>query len=161
MAVRRKDKAVAAGPVETAVWWAALTGVTVVSISTVSPVETLVAATAALGAACTARAMRRAAGVGWRGARGAGQAVLRLPWAVPCGCAALSAAVVRRRDDGATVRRTVLREGADPGWAAVVLAASPDTCVLDLPHEDDPLLHTLDRCPGPVEQAVTDPGERR
>ncbi|MEW1910058.1 hypothetical protein AB0442_16645 [Kitasatospora sp. NPDC085895] len=149
-----------AGAAEIAVWWGALTGLTVLLISTVSPVELLVAATAALGAACAARAMRRAAGVRWRGAHGAGRAVLLLPWAVLRGCGTLLAAAVRRPED-AVLRRTAVRRGTDPGWAGIVLAASPDTCVLDMPHEDDPLLHTLDRRPGPVEKTVTDPGERR
>ncbi|MCU7826732.1 hypothetical protein [Kitasatospora sp. DSM 101779] len=146
--------------VEIAVWWGALTGLTVVLISTVSPVELLVAATAALGAAVTARAMRRAAGVRWRGGRGAARAVLHLPWAVLHGCGTLLAAAVRR-PGRATVRRTTVQQGTEPGWAGVVLAASPDTCVLDMPHEDDPLLHTLGGRPGPAEQAVTGAREQR
>ncbi|MEV6206247.1 hypothetical protein [Kitasatospora sp. NPDC051914] len=151
---------------EIAVWWCVLTGLTVVLISTVSPVELLVAALAALGAAFAARAMCLASGTEWRGARRAGRAVIRLPRSVLRGCAALLSALARRDEGGARLHRVVLREGSDPGWAGAALAASPDTCVIDMPHGDDALVHTLGDRPGPMERLLVerlpaDPGERR
>ncbi|MEU4896816.1 hypothetical protein AB0B12_29980 [Streptomyces sp. NPDC044780] len=49
-----------AAVLEVLVWWAALTGLWLVLISTVDPLEVLVGAAAALAAALLARAGRRA-----------------------------------------------------------------------------------------------------
>ncbi|MBW8089795.1 MULTISPECIES: hypothetical protein [Streptomyces] len=49
-----------AAVLEVLVWWSALTGIWLVLISTVDPLEVLVGAVAALAAALLARAGRRA-----------------------------------------------------------------------------------------------------
>ncbi|MFI2735753.1 hypothetical protein [Streptomyces sp. NPDC018711] len=132
---------------EIVVWWAVLTAATVVFISSVSPVELLVAVVAALGGAFAARRIRQAVG-----GRGAGRALLALPGSVVRGLAALTAALVTGQA-GATVRRVRLGPGTGAGWAGTLLATSPDTCVIDVPH-DEVLVHTLRRGAGPMERAV-------
>ncbi|MFE6845456.1 hypothetical protein [Streptomyces sp. NPDC057686] len=121
--------------VEVLVWWAVLMGATLVSISAPGPVELLVAGAAAAGAAVMARLVRRAADVTVRGTSGALRAVAGLPLAAARGLAVLVGAVAARRAGAGKgrIRRIRLREGADPGWAGVVLGWSADTCVIDLP----------------------------
>ncbi|MFG2819617.1 hypothetical protein ACGFX4_09340 [Kitasatospora sp. NPDC048365] len=143
---------------EIAMWFAVLLGVTVVSIGSVSPVELVVAGIAALGGALVARRMRRVAGVQVAGARGAGRAVLALPAAVGRGTAVLVKAVVRPSGRAAVVREVRLAPGADAGWAGVLVAASPDTCVVDVPDARGLVVHALGPEPGPVETAVARPG---
>ncbi|MEV0533538.1 hypothetical protein [Kitasatospora sp. NPDC050463] len=140
---------------EIAVWCAVLLGLTLVSISSVSPVELAVAGAAALGGAFAARRMRLAAGSGFRGdPRRAARAVAAVPWAVLRGLAVLVAAMAHRPDDAA-VRHVRLRPGTDAGWAGVLLAAAPDTCVIDVPGNDEVVVHALRPEAGPVEAAVT------
>ncbi|MFH8839004.1 hypothetical protein [Streptomyces sp. NPDC017868] len=138
---------------EIVVWWAVLTAATVVFISSVSPVELLVAVVAALGGAFAARRIRQAVGGRAGGGRGAGRALLALPGSVVRGLAALTAALVTGQA-GATVRRVRLGPGTGAGWAGTLLATSPDTCVIDVPHDDEVLVHTLRRGAGPMERAV-------
>ncbi len=148
--------------VEFVVWWAVLAGLTVVFISSVTPVELLVAGVAAVGGALAAVRMRRIAGVRLTGVRGAVAAVLALPRAVLRGLAVLVAALANPAD--AAVRRIRLRPGADAGWAGVLLGASPDTCVVDVPCPDEVVVHTLRPGKGPVERALAedrDPGGTR
>ncbi|MFD4950585.1 hypothetical protein [Streptomyces sp. NPDC058451] len=145
--------------VEIVVWCGVLIGVTVVSISSVSPVELMVAGLAALGAAFAARRMRLAAGVHVRGARGAVRAAVSLPWAVVRGLAVLVSSVATDPTN-ASVRRVRLRPGADGGWAGTLIAASPDTCVLGIPREDV-VVHALRPDRGPVEALVARAGGRR
>ncbi|MGW1892341.1 hypothetical protein ACWCP6_19110 [Streptomyces sp. NPDC002004] len=142
-----------AGLVEIAVWCGVLTAIVVVSISSLSPVELIVAGLSALGAAFAARRMRLATGLGWQGARHAARATALLPGAVLRGCAALLTMMVRN-PEGAVLRRIALRRGVDAGWAGVMLAASPDTCVIDIPRDDEVLVHALSSGAGPVEMAV-------
>ncbi|MFF0476426.1 hypothetical protein [Streptomyces sp. NPDC004284] len=145
---------------EIVVWWAVLTAATVVFISTVSPVELLVAALAALAGAFAARRVRLAVGGRAKGGRGAVRALVALPGSVVRGLAVLTAALVTD-PGGATVRRIRLRPGAGAGWAGTMLATAPDTCVLDVPHDDEVLVHTLSRGPGPMERAVARAGGAR
>ncbi|BBA95547.1 hypothetical protein RVR_447 [Actinacidiphila reveromycinica] len=116
--------------VEVAAWWALLVALDVVLISSVGPVELLVAAVAAAGGALAARRVRRAVRLGRPHGRGAPRAVAALPWSLLRGTAVLARAVLRggRRPGG--VRRVVLRPGTGAGWAGLLLAASADTCVL-------------------------------
>ncbi|MFE7635285.1 hypothetical protein ACFU7Z_14795 [Kitasatospora sp. NPDC057518] len=139
--------------VEIVVWGAVLTGLTVVFISSVSPVELLVAVLAASGGAVAARRMRLAAHVRVGGGRGAVRALLALPGSVVRGLAVLTAAMAPGHGDG-RVRRIRLRPGAGAGWAGTLLAASPDTCVIDVPRDDEVVVHALRPTPGPVEEAV-------
>ncbi|MGW5128406.1 hypothetical protein ACWEQ7_31060 [Streptomyces sp. NPDC004069] len=137
-----------AGTVEIVVWCGVLVGVTVVSISSVSPVELTVAGLASLGGAFAARRMRLAAGVRVEGARTAARAALSLPYAIARGLAVLAASVAARPVD-ATVRRVRLRPEADAAWAGTLIAASPDTCVIGIPRADVVLVHALRPDPGP------------
>ncbi|MFD9791464.1 hypothetical protein ACFWXK_11000 [Streptomyces sp. NPDC059070] len=146
--------------VEVLVWWAVLTGLTVVLISSVSPVELLVAVASALGGAFTAHRMRRAAGGHLRGGRGAPGALRALPGSVLRGLVALGPAL-GAGPAGATVRQVRLRPGAGAGWAGTLLAVSPDTCVIDVPADDEVVVHALRPKAGAVEMAVADKdGER-
>ncbi|MFB7908296.1 hypothetical protein ACFC1T_17845 [Kitasatospora sp. NPDC056076] len=139
--------------VEIVLWGAVLTGLTVVFISAVSPVEMVVAATAGLGGAFAARRMRMAAGVHAVGGSAALRALVALPHAVLRGLAVLVAAAAADPTDGA-VRRIRLRPGAAASWAAVLIAASPDTCVIDVPGDAEVVVHALRPGSGPVEEAV-------
>ncbi|MFD5461815.1 hypothetical protein ACFWIQ_03175 [Kitasatospora sp. NPDC127059] len=141
--------------VEIVVWGAVLTGLTVVLISSVSPVEMAVAGAAALGGGLAAQQMRRAAGVRIAGGRGAGRALLVLPRAVLRGLAVLVADLVTTPTAG--VRRVRLRPGAAAAWAGALIAASPDTCVIDVPNDDEVVVHALRPGAGPVEEAVASP----
>ncbi|MFJ7243019.1 hypothetical protein ACIQWA_00065 [Kitasatospora sp. NPDC098652] len=139
--------------VELGVWGAVLTGLTVVFIGPVSPVEMVVACVSALGGAFAARGMRLAAGVHLRGGRGAVRALRALPGSVVRGLALLTGAMAPGHPGG-RVRRVRLRAGAGAGWAGTLLAASPDTCVLDVPNDDEVIVHALRPKAGPVEEAV-------
>ncbi|MBV6702954.1 hypothetical protein [Kitasatospora aureofaciens] len=139
--------------VEIGVWGAVLTGLTVVFISSVSPVEMVVACVSALGGAFAARRMRLAAGVHVEGGRGAVRALLALPGSVVRGLAVLTVAMAPDHAGG-SVRRIRLRPGAGAGWAGTLLAASPDTCVIDVPNDDEVIVHALRPNAGPVEEAV-------
>ncbi|MFH8623310.1 hypothetical protein ACH4A8_15620 [Streptomyces vietnamensis] len=141
------------GVLEIAVWWAVLTAATVVFISSVSPVELVVGALAALGGAFAARRMRLAAGGRAKGGRGAVRALVALPGSVVRGLGVLTAALVTD-PAGALVRRVRLRPGAGAGWAGTLLTASPDACVIDVPRDDEVLVHALRPGAGPVERAV-------
>ncbi|MFK0044091.1 hypothetical protein ACIQU4_08285 [Streptomyces sp. NPDC090741] len=143
--------------VEILVWWAVLMGVTVLLISSLSPVELLVAGVAAAGAAVVVRVMRRAADVRVRGTAGALRAVAGLPLAAVRGLAVLTGVVTGRGpgSDRASepaagrIRRIPLRDGADPGWAGVVLGWSADTCVIDLPDgRAEAVVHSFGAAPG-------------
>ncbi|MEU6866643.1 hypothetical protein ABZ924_25845 [Streptomyces sp. NPDC046876] len=148
--------------VELLVWWAVLTGMTVVSISSPDPVELLVAAAVAAAAAVVARQTRRAAGVGVRGWAGAPRACAALPVAAVRGLGVLLAALARPRTRTARTRRVRLRTGADPGWAGAALGWSADTCVVDLPEGTrEAVVHTLASHPAAPERAVTDRGGAR
>ncbi|MFJ8351378.1 hypothetical protein ACIQ9J_34440 [Streptomyces sp. NPDC094153] len=141
-------------------WWAVLTGVTVVSISTVSPVELTVAGLAALAGAFAARRMRPAGGVRVTGFRHAARAALALPYGLARGLAVLVSSVAARPAE-ATVRWVRLRPGADAAWAGTLIAASPDTCVIGIPGDDVVLVHALRPDAGPVEAAVAGTDGRR
>lgn len=142
--------------VEIAVWFGVLVAVTVVSISSVSPVELLVAGVGALGGAFAGRRLRLAADVTPGGARNAARAAVRVPGAVLNGCAVLARALLRG-PRAAGVRRLRLRAGTGAGWAAALLSASANTCVLESGEPGEVLVHALDPEPGPVERVVTDP----
>ncbi|MFI6847748.1 hypothetical protein OG535_29685 [Kitasatospora sp. NBC_00085] len=146
--------------VEIVVWCAVLLGLTVVLISSVTPVELAVAGVAAVGGALAARRMRLAADAGSTGARCAARSVLSLPRTVVRGLAVLVAAV-GRRPSAAVVRRVRLKPGADASWAGALLAASPDTCVIDVPGNDEVVVHALRPDAGPVEKAVARQGRKR
>jgi hypothetical protein len=143
---------------EVAVWSVLLTGVTLVSISTLSLVESVVAVVAAVAGGYAARRVRLAAGAAPGGRRGAMTTLLLLPVAVLRGGAALTGALLRGRADGG-LRRATLKPGTGPGWAGAAVAFSPDTCVVGMPRDDELLLHTLGGRPGAVERALTDEGE--
>ncbi|MBD0694169.1 hypothetical protein [Streptomyces sp. CBMA123] len=146
---------------EITAWFSVLVGVTVVSISSLSPVELLVAAVAALGGAFAARRLRLAANVTPGGTRGAVRAVVRLPGAILRGSAVLAAALLDQPQT-AGLHRLRLLPGVGAGWAPVLLAASPDTCVLEIDRPDavdEVLVHALGRGPGPVERVVAAKGE--
>ncbi|MFF4759357.1 hypothetical protein [Streptomyces sp. NPDC001292] len=149
-----------AGTVEIVVWCAVLIGVTVVSISSVSPVELTVAGLAALGGAFAARRMRLAAGVRVKGVRSAARAAVALPYAIVRGLAVLVSSVAAHPVE-ATVRRVRLRQGAAAAWAGTLITASPDTCVIGIPRDDVVLVHALRPEAGPVEAAVARTGGRR
>jgi hypothetical protein len=168
---------------EVAAWWVLLAALDVVLISSVNPVELLVAAGAALAGALAAHRLRRAVGIGRPHGRGALRALAALPWSLLRGSAALAGAVVRggRRPGG--VRRVVLRPGTGAGGAGLLLAASADTCVLTIDEDGADgtdgtrgadgtdgtsaaggarqgaavRVHALRRAPGAVERALTGP----
>ncbi|GLX21573.1 MULTISPECIES: hypothetical protein [Streptomyces] len=137
-------------------WWAALTGVTLLAVTTPDPVEVLVAALGAAGAGWVAVLLRRAAGVRVAGAAGAARAAAALPLAALRGLVTLlrlpASPPGARRGRIRTVR---LREGADPGWAGVLLGWSADTCVVDLPEgRPSAVVHTFAAAPGGPERAL-------
>ncbi|WP_185921827.1 hypothetical protein [Streptomyces sp. WAC06614] len=134
--------------------WAVLVGITLVLITSPGPVEYAVAAVGAAGATAVARRMRRLADVRVRGLDGLLPALARLPLAAVRGAAVLAYATVRPRAVGARTGRIRLREGADPGWAALVLGWSADTCVVEFPRgrPDEVVVHRLGRpAGGPAE----------
>ncbi|GHE72145.1 hypothetical protein [Streptomyces vinaceus] len=141
--------------------------VTVVSISSLGSVELLVAAVAAVGAAVVVRLMRRAADVRVSGASGAPRAVAGLPLAAFRGLAVLAGAAAGRvrapEAEAGRIRRIRLRDGADPGWAGIVLGWSADTCVTDLPEEGaEAVLHGFGAAPrGGPQRAVARRGGAR
>ncbi|MEU9303565.1 hypothetical protein [Streptomyces sp. NPDC048269] len=144
--------------VETACWWAVLAGVSLVVVSSLSPVELAVAGSGAAGAALVAVRTRRAAGVRVRGTAGALRALGVLPFTAARGCATLVRVLVpvllRRGPGSGRVRRIRLREGTDAGWAATALGWSADTCVLDVPEGTaEVVVHTVDGG-GAIERAV-------
>ncbi|MGX1547327.1 hypothetical protein [Streptomyces adustus] len=147
--------------VEVVVWWAMLTGLTVVFISSVSPAELLIATLAALGGAVTARRMRLAAYGHVEGDRGALRALVALPGSVVRGMVVLVVALAADPGAGGSVRRIRLRPGADAGWAGTLLAASPDTCVIGVPRDDEVVVHALRPKAGPLEKAVARPDGAR
>ncbi|MFC9292580.1 hypothetical protein ACFTWH_30480 [Streptomyces sp. NPDC057011] len=154
--------------VEFLVWWAALTGIALVSISAVDPVELLVAGAAAAGAAAVAVRMRRAAGVRVRGASGALRTCAALPFAAVAGLGTLVRVMARPAGREGRIRRVRLRGGADPGWAGAALGWSADTCVVDLSEPRDPpggpaeaVVHTFRDSPGGPERAVARPEDTR
>ncbi|WP_055588917.1 hypothetical protein [Peterkaempfera griseoplana] len=131
-----------AAVVELGGWLGVLTAVTVVAVSTVTPAELVVAVAAAVCGAVAARTVRRAAGVVVPGGtHRAGRAAAVLPWSMASGVWVLLRTLARRHRRGA-FRSVRLPEGTDPAWAGVVLAASADTCVLDVAGRSDVLLHT-------------------
>jgi hypothetical protein len=150
--------------IEFVVWWAALVAVTVVLISSVGTVELVVAAVAAAGAAAAGRRLRRAVGrdvaPGRGRAGGAGRALAALPWSVLRGTAVLVREVLLGGARRAGFREIGLRPDARAGWTGLLLAASPDTCLIGVSeaeaerrrapaHEGDVLhLHVLR--PGPL-----------
>ncbi|MCX5195436.1 hypothetical protein OOK31_16250 [Streptomyces sp. NBC_00249] len=139
-------------------WWTGLTGLTLVLVSVPGPVEVAVAGAVAAGAAGLAHRMRHVAAVRPRGTEGLLRALVLLLPAALGGCAALTRALAGGAGRG-ELRRVRLREGADPGWAALLLGWSADTCVVDVPDGPDPdvVLHTL-RCGrggrGPLERVL-------
>lgn len=174
---RTADAAGVRAVVEIAVWCAVLVGVTVVSISSVGPVELAVAGGAALGGAFAARAIRLAVGSSPSGVHGALRTVLLLPGAVVRGCLQLARTVLGppagRRETGSEsgsasgsasgddthpggpgFRRIELRAGAGAGWAGLALAASPDTCVIRAYGAEAVEAHTLRPEPNAVERVV-------
>lgn len=148
--------------IEVAAWWAVLCALTVVAVGPLDTVEYVVAVAAGCGAALAVRWVRLAAGVDVGGLRGAGRAALLLPWSVLRGFAVLLVALVRPAAAPAGLRRTAVRDGAGPGWAALALAASPDTCVVRAEDGGAVVLHTLGAARSPMERALTEaagPGE--
>lgn len=139
---------------EITAWWAVLTGLTLICISTVSVAELAVAVAAALGGALAARRIRRAAGVRIHGATGAAATALRLPGAVLAGSARLAVSLVHGRRE-AGLHRVRLRAGADAGWAGLVMGASPDTCVVEVTRPDELLVHRLGSSPGSLERVLS------
>ncbi|MFG2875439.1 hypothetical protein ACGFYU_10590 [Streptomyces sp. NPDC048337] len=139
-------------------WWGALTGIALVAISAVDPVELLVAGAAAAGAAAVALRMRRAAGVRVRGTSRALRACASLAFAAVAGLGTLVRVIARPAVRVGRIRRVRLRTGADPGWAGVALGWSADTCVVDLPEPSEgpaeAVVHTFRDSSGGPERAV-------
>lgn len=163
-------RAVLAAAGEVSAWAAVLFGVTVVSISSVGPVESAVAGAAALGGALAARAVRRAMADVPAGGRGALRAAAVLPWTLLRGLGLLALAAFRGPAAlgarGPGIRRIALREGTGPGWAGLVLAASPDTCVIGADRGQDGhgatvAAHVLRQEPTAAERAVARNGGAR
>lgn len=167
--------------VEIAAWWLVLLAVTVMLISSVGPVELLVAAVAAMGGALAARRTRRAVGLGWPRGRGAPRAAMALPWSLVRGVAVLARDTFGGGKRPGAVRRVLLRPGTGAGWAGLLLAASADICVLTTDEDSDEdgngggtrggvgsgrprtgvRVHALRREPGAVERALGGQGEPR
>lgn len=144
-----------AAVIEVGAWWAVLCALTVVAVGPLDTVEYVVAVAAGCGAALAVRWVRRTAGVELGGVRGAGRAVLLLPWSLLRGFALLLVALVRPGAVPTQFRRAAVRDGAGAGWAGLALAASPDTCVVRAEGRGDIELHTLGSAPGPMERALT------
>lgn len=115
---------------EIAVWWAAMVVMTVMLISSLAPVELLVAALAAAGAAYAARKLRRAVRLGSLRGRGVFRALAALPWSLVQGTAALARQTLSGGGREAGLRRVDLHPDTGPAWAGYLLAASADTAVI-------------------------------
>lgn len=110
----------AAKIVEGAVWWAVLVGVWVLTLTSVTLAEVVVAGVAGVPCAVAATAARAAHGAVWR----PGAALVRSLPLVPV---EVVRDLVRGPSDG-TVRTVPV---AEPGVATVLLSLSPGTVVLD------------------------------
>ncbi|WP_329174427.1 hypothetical protein [Streptomyces sp. NBC_01477] len=150
--------------VELVAWWAVLAATSVMLISSVVPVELLVAALAAAAGAFAARRIRLAVGLRLSPPGGALRAAALLPWSVVRGCAVLIRATSGRADRAgraAGLRRIELREDAGADWAGFLLAASPDTCVVGITRDGARVcVHGLRHGTTPVERAVARGGGR-
>ncbi|MFB7668221.1 hypothetical protein ACFC1R_30600 [Kitasatospora sp. NPDC056138] len=147
---------------EVALWSGVLVIMTVMLISSVSPVELVVAAVTGVGGALCARRVRLAAQVSVTGWRGACRAVLLLlPFALLRGCSVLLRSLGRRREAPDVWQLVRLHDGTDAGWAGVLTAASPDTCVVDSPSSGELLVHAFHEGGGPLQRALGDSGEVR
>ncbi|MBM9508408.1 hypothetical protein [Actinacidiphila acididurans] len=151
-------RTVRAAVIEVGTWWAALFGLTVMSISSVGPVDLAVAGAAGGGAAFAARWVRLAAGVTLGGTRGALRAVLLLPWSVVRGFGLLVASLLGSAERAPAFRQVAVRGGTGVGWAGLALAASPDTCVVQADDDGEVRVHALGSDPGPVERLLTRQG---
>ncbi|WP_405783200.1 hypothetical protein [Streptomyces sp. NBC_00859] len=143
-------------------WWVLLFLLYTVLISSVSPLELVVGGLAALLGAIAAEALRRV-----ERPRGTVRGLLAAGAAFPvtllreCGQLACAVAGVMS-GRGSTGRRAAFRlePGASPGWAAVLLAASPGACVIDISQkggrggEAELTLHLLGGAVSGVERAL-------
>ncbi|WP_328321476.1 hypothetical protein [Streptomyces sp. NBC_00388] len=147
-------------------WWAFLFLLYTVLITSVSQLELAVGAGAAALGAVAAEGLRRAEQPrgGVRGLLAAGAS---LPAALLRECAQLLGVVVRvlaGRPVPGTTATFRLEPGVSPGWAAVLLAASPGSCVVDISKAGSPgtgaelTVHLLGSAVPGVERAL--PGRR-
>lgn len=137
----------AARAAEVAVWWVVLWGVWMLTLSSVTLAETVVAGVATLPAAAAAVAVRRAERVAWRPAVAWARWAAVWPIAVVADAGRVLADAVRRssgefgeidlpeeRGERRAARRT---------FAALTLTSTPATLVVDVPEEPRFTVHRL------------------
>lgn len=162
--MRRTNDALASAATVLA-WTGLLLVLYVVLISAVSPLEWAVGGGLALLGGCAADAVRRAERPAVRADRRAAAAFAALPAALLRETAELASAVVRAllgRGGGSAGDRPVtvrLPAGGDPAVVAVLLSATPGTCVVDIvpgrfPELTVHLLGGPARGTSPVERAL-------
>jgi multisubunit Na+/H+ antiporter MnhE subunit len=120
-------------------WWGLLFALYLVCISTVSPLEIVVGAAAALLGAVAAEAVRRAERPPTDGARRLTAAAAAFPATLLRETGQLGAAVIRALRGRPGSGREVtfrLEPGVSPALAAVLLSASPGSCVIDIQDAD-------------------------
>ncbi|WP_160145119.1 hypothetical protein [Actinacidiphila yanglinensis] len=157
--------------VEALAWWGALFATQVMLIGRVDAVELAVAGAAATVGALAACRIRRAvpAAPGTPRARRPRAATLRgvlaLPWSLVRGSGVLARDVLHGGGCAAGTRVATLQEGTRTASVALLLAASPDSCVLAITEgpdgEDRVEVHALRRRPSAVERAITGRGRTR
>ena len=148
------------------VWWVLLMLLNTVFISTVSPLEAVVGAGAALLGAVGAWAVRRSVGPVLGGLGQLGPAVRTWPWTVLADTGRLAAAVLRPGRGRGGFREVELPAGTGPAWAAALLAATPGAYVVHVDlATDEPgprrlTVHTLTDGVSALEKALTGGGSR-
>lgn len=149
----------AARAAEVAVWWVVLWGVWMLTLSSVTLAETVVAGVAALPAAAAAVATRRVEQVAWRPAWSWVRWALVWPVAVVADTGRVLADAVRRRSGefdevDLPVERGQLRSSRRT-FAALTLTSTPSTIVVDVPEEPRFPVHVLGRGRPRMDREVT------
>ncbi|MGW2648820.1 hypothetical protein ACWC2T_28835 [Streptomyces sp. NPDC001393] len=120
---------------EVLAWWVVLVVVNVLFISTVSPLELVVAAGGALIAAVAARAVHSASGARLGGTRRWGAAALAWPGAVLTDLSRLCLATARAlggHSSQGSLKIMTLSPGTGAAWACALLSSTPGAYVVDV-----------------------------
>ncbi|HWG64980.1 MAG TPA: hypothetical protein VG253_25115 [Streptosporangiaceae bacterium] len=156
--------AVAAIAAEVICWWAACTGIWLLTLSAVSVPELVTALACALPSALAARAGRHAMSARWQPRAQWVAWLIRLPASVTADTARLFGAACRwvvRPDGTGELRDVQLPHEAAPvagtrrALASLVLSATPGTLVVDTnPEEDKLVIHSLVNGPPKLDEVV-------
>lgn len=152
-------RSAAAYAAEVAVWWVVLWGVWILTLSSVTSQESVVAGVATLPAATAAVAVRRAERVAWRPDWSWGRWVLVWPVGVVADSVRVLAFAVRRRRGSFESLELPSERGrlrsARRTFAALTLNSTPSTVVVDVPEEPRFTVHVLGRGRPRLDRTVT------